>query len=112
MRQRMPRPHRSTWRREVVVQAHYVYYPGYQVYYSSNTRQYVYQEGRSWVSRPAPPRVSADVLFASPSVTLAFHDFPSLHYASVVQHIRRTGRHRKRAAATRNLRAGNKQGHE
>ena len=69
----------------VVVQPEYVYYPGYQVYYSGNTRQYVYLEGRSWVSRPAPLRVSADVLFASPSVRLDFHDAPAIHHASVVR---------------------------
>ena len=69
----------------VVVQDNYVYYPGYQVYYSSNTRQYVYQDGRSWVSRPAPPRVSANVLFASPSVRLDFHDSPAIHHPSVVR---------------------------
>jgi hypothetical protein len=69
----------------VVVQDDYVYYPGYQVYYSSNRRQYVYLEGRSWVSRPAPPRVSADVLFASPSVRLDFHDSPANHHATVVR---------------------------
>ena len=69
----------------VVVQDNYVYYPGYQVYYSSNRRQYIYLEGRSWVSRPAPPRVSVDVLFASPSVRLDFHDSPSIHHATVVR---------------------------
>jgi hypothetical protein len=69
----------------VVVQPEYVYYPGYQVYYSGNTRQYVYLEGRSWVSRPTPPRVSADVLFASPSVRLDFHDSPAIHHAAVVR---------------------------
>ena len=69
----------------VVVQDNYVYYPGYQVYYSGNTRQYVYLEGRSWVSRPAPPHVSVDVLFASPSVRLDFHDAPAVHHAKVVQ---------------------------
>jgi hypothetical protein len=69
----------------VVVQPEYVYYPGYQVYYTRNTRQYVYLEGRSWVSRPAPPLVSADVLFASPSVRLDFHDSPAIHHASVVR---------------------------
>jgi hypothetical protein len=69
----------------VVLQDDYVYYPGYQVYYSSNRRQYVYQEGRSWVSRPAPPRVSADVLLASPSVRLDFHDAPAVHHAAVVR---------------------------
>jgi hypothetical protein len=63
----------------------YVYYPGYQVYYSGHSRQYVYLEGRSWVSRPAPPRVSVDVLFASPSVRLDFHDSPSIHHAAVVR---------------------------
>jgi len=67
------------------VQDDYVYYPGYQVYYSSNRRQYIYQEGRSWVSRPAPPRVSVDVLFASPSVRLDFHDSPAVHHATVVR---------------------------
>ena len=69
----------------VVVQDDYVYYPAYQVYYSSNRRQYIYLEGRSWVSRPAPPRVSVDVLFASPSVRLDFHDSPANHHASVVR---------------------------
>jgi hypothetical protein len=69
----------------VVVQPEYVYYPDYQVYYSGNTRQYVYLEGRSWVSRPAPPRVSVNVLFASPSVRLDFHDSPAIHHAAVVR---------------------------
>jgi hypothetical protein len=70
---------------EAGVQDNYVYYPGYQVYYSGSSRQYVYQDGRSWVSRPAPPRVSADVLIASPSVRLDFHDSPSIHHATVVK---------------------------
>jgi len=69
----------------VVVQPEYVYYPGYEVYYSGHTHQYVYREGRSWVSRPAPPRVSADVLYASPSVRLEFHDHPSNHHATVAR---------------------------
>jgi len=69
----------------IVVQDDYVYYPGYQVYYGSHRHQYVYQEGRSWVTRPAPPRVSAEVLLASPSVRLDFHDAPAAHHAKVVQ---------------------------
>jgi hypothetical protein len=69
----------------IAVQPEYVYYPGYQVYYTSNTRQYIYQDGRSWVSRPAPPRVSANVLLASPSVRLDFHDSPAIHHATVVR---------------------------
>src|SRR5438270_7686693 len=69
----------------IVVEADYVYYPGYQVYYSGHTRQYVYMEGSAWVSRPAPPRVSAEVLLASPSVRLDFHDAPAIHHETVVQ---------------------------
>ena len=69
----------------IVVQDDYVYYPDYQVYYSSNRRQYVYLDGRSWVTRPAPPRVSAEVLFAGPSVRLGFHDSPALHHSAVVR---------------------------
>ncbi len=66
----------------VQMQEDYVYYPGYEVYYASNTRRYVYREGRSWVSRPAP-HVSVDVLFASPSVRLDFHDSPASHHTTV-----------------------------
>ena len=67
------------------IQDDYVYYPAYQVYYSSNRHQYVYQDGRSWVSRPAPPRVRVNVLLASPSVRLDFHDSPSVHHATVAR---------------------------
>src|SRR5579859_6104910 len=70
---------------QVVVEPNYVYYPGYEVYYSRNTRQYVYQDGRSWVSRPAPPRVSAEVLLGSPSVGLNFQDHPSNHHGTVAR---------------------------
>jgi hypothetical protein len=63
----------------------YVYYPGYEVYYNRNRRQYIYRDGRTWVSRPAPPRVSVDVLFASPSVRLDFHDHPSNHHPMIAR---------------------------
>jgi hypothetical protein len=69
----------------VVVQDDYVYYPSYQVYYSGSSRQYVYIEGNSWVRRPSPPRVSVDVLLASPSVQVDFHDAPARHHSTVVQ---------------------------
>jgi hypothetical protein len=69
----------------VVGQDDYVYYPGYQIYYSRNRRQYIYQEGRSWVSRPTPPRVSAEGLDASPSVRLNFHDSPANHHAAIAR---------------------------
>ena len=69
----------------VPVQDDYVYYPAYQVYYSSYRHQYVYQSGRSWVSRPAPPHVSVNVLFSSPSVRVGFHDSPANHHAEIVR---------------------------
>jgi hypothetical protein len=70
---------------ESPVQDEYVYYPSYQVYYNSRRREYVYQNGRSWVSRSAPPRVSPRVLATSPSVRLDFHDSPASHHATVVK---------------------------
>jgi hypothetical protein len=69
----------------VVVQDDYVYYPAYQVYYSSSRHQYAYLEGRTWVSRPAPRGVSVDVLMVSPSVRMDFHDSPANHHAAVVK---------------------------
>jgi hypothetical protein len=67
------------------VQDDYVYYPGYQVYYSSSRHQYAYLEGGAWVSRPAPRGVSVDVLLASPSVRMNFHDSPANHHAAIAQ---------------------------
>jgi hypothetical protein len=69
----------------VAAQDDYVYYPAYQVYYSSYRHQYVYQNGRSWVSRPAPPHVSVNVLFSSPSVNVGFHDSPANHHAEIAR---------------------------
>jgi hypothetical protein len=56
-----------------------------EVRYSSYRRQYIHQDGRIWVSRPAPPSVWVDVLFASPSVRLDFQDAPAIHHSQVVQ---------------------------
>ena len=81
----MARPARVSAQPVTVVQDDYVYYPGYEVYYSSNRRQYTYRDGSAWVTRPTPPRVQADVLFASPSVHLDFHDAPALHHENIVQ---------------------------
>ena len=69
----------------VVVQDDYVYYPNYAVYYSSSRHQYAYREGTAWVSRPAPRDVTVNVLMASPSVRMNFHDSPANHHATVVQ---------------------------
>ena len=92
----------------------YVYYPGYQVYYSSTRRNYIYLDGRSWVTRPSPPRVSVDVLFASPSVRLDFHDSPSIHHSSVVRQYPKlwapAGWHHDRGHGNRNDGRGNNHG--
>jgi hypothetical protein len=69
----------------LVAQDDYVYYPGYEVYYSSSRRQYAYPEGGVWVVRPAPRGVSVNVLLASPSVRMDFHDSPAQHHAAVVK---------------------------
>ena len=69
----------------VVMQDDYVYYPGYDLYYSNSRHQYYYQDGGAWVSRPAPRGVSVDVLVAAPSVRMDFHDSPDRHHAEVVK---------------------------
>lgn len=69
----------------VVVPDHYVYYPRYEVYYNPHHHHYVYREGRTWVARPTPPRISVDVLFGSPSVNLNFRDTPSHHHSRVAR---------------------------
>src|ERR1700690_4549711 len=67
------------------VQDDYVYYPDYECYYSVSRHQYAYREGGAGVLRPAPRGVSVDVLLASPSVRMDFHDSPARHNAAVVQ---------------------------
>jgi hypothetical protein len=70
---------------EIIAQDDYVYYPQYEVYFSSSRHQYVYPENGVWVSRPAPPQVAVNVLLASPSVHMDFHDSPAAHHADVVR---------------------------
>src|SRR3954463_14583044 len=70
---------------QVAVGYDYVYYPSYEVYYSSSQRQYIYLDGGAWVTRSSPPGISVNVLFASPSVRVDFHDAPSLHHATMAQ---------------------------
>ena len=100
----------------VVAQDDYVYYPGYDVYYNSHRHEYAYQEGRAWVSRPAPRGVSVDVLLASPSVRMDFHDSPARHHATVVERYPRNwsppganhGEPEKQKGDKRDEREGNK----
>ena len=74
----------------VVQQDDYVYYPAYEVYYSSSRHDYRYRDGNAWVTRAAPPHVSVDVLFASPSVRLDFHDAPERHHEEIMRSYPRT----------------------
>lgn len=69
----------------VVVQDDYVYYPNYAIYYNSHRHQYAYLVNGAWVLQPAPQGVSVDVLLASPSVKMDFHDSPAKHHAEMVQ---------------------------
>lgn len=68
-----------------LMQDDYVYYPYYQVYYSNSRRQYAYRQNNAWVSQPAPRGVTVNMLRASPSVRMDFHDSPTNHHAAVVQ---------------------------
>jgi len=69
----------------VAVQDDYIYYPNYECYYSVSQHQYTYRVDNDWVSRPAPRDVSVNVLLASPSVKMDFHDSPAPHHAAVVK---------------------------
>jgi hypothetical protein len=68
-----------------VVSENYVYYPNYGVYYNSHRHQYVYLKGDVWVTQPAPEGVTAEVLMASPSVDMDFHDSPERHHAEMLK---------------------------
>ena len=69
----------------VVIPDNYVYYPSYGVYYNTTRHQYAYMDGSVWVNRPAPLGVSAEVLLASPSVQMDFHDSPSFHHKDMIR---------------------------
>ena len=69
----------------VVVQDDYVYYPSYGIYYSSSRRQYASLDAGAWVSAAGARGVSVDVLLASPSVKMDFHDSPANHHAAVAR---------------------------
>lgn len=69
----------------VVYQDDYDYYPGYEVYYSRNRREYVYRDGSAWVRRPEPRGITVDVLLSAPSVRVDFRDSPELHHDTVIK---------------------------
>ena len=63
----------------------YDYYPGYETYYSRTRHEFVYRDGRTWVRRPQPQGISVDLLFAAPSVRMAFRDSPERHHRQVTR---------------------------
>lgn len=69
----------------VVYMDDYDYYPGYEVYYSRNRREYVYRDGNAWVRRAEPRGITVDVLLAAPSVRVDFRDSPESHHSTVVK---------------------------
>ena len=69
----------------VVVEDDFVYYPDYEVYYSTNRHLFFYMDGGAWVTRPTFPGVSVDVLLASHAEPMNFHDSPANHHAEVTQ---------------------------
>jgi hypothetical protein len=69
----------------VVVQNDYVYYPHYGVYYDRAHRVFCYPQGNSWVTAPAPVGVTAEVVLASPSVHMDFHDTPAHHHDVIIK---------------------------
>ena len=77
--------YREPARVAVIEQDDYVYYPQYEVYYSNRRHEYGYRNGNSWAWRPAPPGVSVNVLYSSPSVRMDFHDSPEQHHTTVIR---------------------------
>lgn len=69
----------------VVIQYEYLYYPGYELYYSTSRRQYIYLENGRWIASPAPRGLSLNVVLASPSVRMEFRDSPGIHHAAMVR---------------------------
>ena len=69
----------------VVAPDNYVYYPSYGVYYNTTRHQYAYLRDSAWVSAPTPFGVSAEVVLASPSVVMDFHDDPSHHHDEMLR---------------------------
>jgi len=68
----------------VVVQDDYVYYPTYGIYFNSSQNRYAYLNNGAWVFAPAPYGVSVEVLRASPSVNMDWHDSPEKHHAEML----------------------------
>jgi hypothetical protein len=69
----------------------YVFYPAYGCYYNTTRHVFVCLDGGAWVTRPAPIGISPDVVLASPSVHMDFHDSPA-HHPEIVRQYPKTWR--------------------
>jgi hypothetical protein len=69
----------------VVIVDDFIYYPDYAIYYNSSRHQYAYLEGGTWIFAAAPVGVTVDVLLASPSVHMDWHDSPAKHHAEMLE---------------------------
>jgi hypothetical protein len=64
----------------------YVYFPGYGIYYNRTKNQYVFPNGRAWITQNQPPGDMMGVdLQAAPSVLMNFSDAPERHHAAIVR---------------------------
>jgi len=85
------------------IQPNWVYYPAYETYYSSNYQQYIYRDTRFpdprfpdtnvWVisEEPMAP-ATAEMLQATPTVEMQFHDSPMAHHAEIAREFPRNWR--------------------
>lgn len=68
----------------------YVYYPTYEVYYSPARKEYVYNDGTTWVRSTTPSRDWANDIAGAPYVPMTFHDDPALHHNDIARQYPRT----------------------
>ncbi len=69
----------------VVAQDDYVYYPQYGMYYNRTHHRFYSLNHGAWVVGAAPVGFTADVVLASPSVHMDFHDTPEHHHADIIK---------------------------
>jgi hypothetical protein len=69
----------------VVAQDDYVYYPHYRMYYNTYRHRFYSLNGGAWVVGAAPVGFTADVVLASPSIHMDFHDSPEHHHADIMK---------------------------
>jgi len=60
----------------------YIYYPGYELYYSNRRHYYLYRDRDRWISAQRPPRYWNR---NAPYVRMEFHDSPERHHAEIVR---------------------------